>query len=124
VKFQTKSGINYTYLNCGDRLKKGYIISWRQEMQRKPFPRTVLRKAQRLVQKKAVSKIAKGVYSVKSENPDRLRVYPLYMVKRNASGDWTCTCQGYEKRGICSHSLAVIITESKSTDYPLNEIKK
>jgi hypothetical protein len=86
-------------------------------MQRKPFPRTVLRKAQRLVQKKAVSKIAEGVYSVKSEHPDRLRVYPLYMVKRNDSGDWTCSCRGYEKRRICSHSLAVIITESKNTDY-------
>ncbi|MFP3950682.1 MAG: SWIM zinc finger family protein [Candidatus Bathyarchaeia archaeon] len=36
------------------------------------------------------------------------------MVKKKSKGGWSCTCKGYENRGICSHSLAVLMVESQS----------
>lgn len=83
-------------------------------MERRPFPTSVLKKAERLIRNKSVSKISDGVYSVKSQHPERLRTYPMYMVSKSMKGSWTCSCKGFDKRGICSHSIAVMMTESKS----------
>jgi hypothetical protein len=81
-------------------------------LDKKPFPKIVLKKAERLIRKKSVSKIANGVYSVKSEHPEYLRTSPIYMVNKSSKGGWTCSCKGFERRGICSHSIAVMIIES------------
>jgi len=83
-------------------------------LDKRPFPKTVLQKAQRLIRKDAVSRIADDVYYVKSEHPEKLRTSPFYMVKKKNEGGWSCSCKGYENRGVCSHSLAVLMVESQS----------
>ena len=32
-----------------------------------------------------------------------------YDIKREAFGDWHCNCQGYNKKGDCSHVQAVLL---------------
>lgn len=81
----------------------------------RPFPRTVLEKASILVSRGYVSKISDNVYVVRSQHPKRIHTVPLYTVKKEASGKWTCSCEGYERRGICSHVIAVMIVEAKTS---------
>ncbi len=79
------------------------------------FPEAVLRKALNLVKKGAVSRISETVYSVESQHPQRLRTQPHYMVEKTAEGKWICSCEGFRKRGICSHAIAVMITAGETT---------
>jgi len=83
------------------------------------FPKVVLRKARNLVKEGAVSRISGTVYSVESQHPERLRTQPHYMVRKTADGEWVCSCEGFEKRGICSHAIAVMITEGQTAQDEL-----
>jgi len=83
------------------------------------FPKVVLRKALDLVKKGAVSRISETVYSVESQHPERLRIQPHYMVEKTRNGRWVCSCEGFEKRGICSHAIAVMITERQTSQEKL-----
>ena len=78
------------------------------------FPKVVLRKALSLVKKGAVSRISETVYSVESQRPERLSTQPHYMVEKTTDGKWICSCEGFEKRGICSHAIAVMIKEGET----------
>lgn len=83
------------------------------------FPKVVLRKARILVKKGAVSRISETVYSVESQHPERLRIQPHYMVEKTRNGRWVCSCEGFEKRGICSHAIAVMIIEGQMSQEEL-----
>ena len=78
------------------------------------FPKVVLQKARNLVKKGAVSRISETVYAVESQHPERLSTQPHYMVEKTTDGKWICSCEGFEKRGICSHAIAVMIKEGET----------
>lgn len=77
------------------------------------FPETVLKKALDYVRYHGVSWISSNVYSVRSNHPKLLHTEPFYMVKKNSNGKWVCGCVGFEKRGICSHVIAIMIVEAR-----------
>lgn len=79
----------------------------------KPFPPTVLIKAEDLVRSEAVTRLSDTTYSVESQHPEALHVQPHYMVQKRTDGIWKCSCKGFEKRKICSHVIAVMMTEAR-----------
>jgi len=70
----------------------------------------LLGKSLRLIQTGQVAKITEDVFLVKSEsNP----IFAEYMVEKVTSDTFRCNCDGFKRRGCCSHSLAVFIHESQ-----------
>jgi len=90
------------------------LSEFKIEEKERPFPSQVLSKALKLVENRGVSKISDRVYSVRSKYWGRkYRGQPSYMVEKISSGKWSCTCPGFKKRGICAHTVAVMISESR-----------
>jgi len=73
----------------------------------------MLEKAQRLLEKGRVEKINEGIYNVIGD-------HGTYTVAQDHEGRVTCSCPGFQKRGVCSHSAAVIML----TRLPIGKIKK
>jgi len=92
-------------------------------MSRRPFPPTVLRKAQRIIENGDVHRIADGLYSVRSQSYRWTRREPpkvrglSYMVEKITSPEkWQCMCSGFKSRGICSHIIAVMLLEARKAE--------
>ncbi|MEM3712454.1 MAG: hypothetical protein QXR97_02840 [Thermoproteota archaeon] len=57
-------------------------------------------KAKAIIKGKRISQLDTSSYEVKGD-------HGIYVVSKDAYGNYNCSCVGYLKRGICSHSLAV-----------------
>ena len=62
----------------------------------------MLEKARRLLERGRVEKISEGIYNVIGD-------HGTYTVAQDPEGKVTCSCPGFQKRGVCSHSAAVIM---------------
>ncbi|MFW6117664.1 MAG: SWIM zinc finger family protein [Thermoproteota archaeon] len=81
---------------------------------KREFPNRVLKKAEELFRRGDVTQLSDTVYSVESQHPEALHIPPHYMVEKTEEG-WKCSCKGFENRGICSHIIAVIMMNSRSS---------
>jgi hypothetical protein len=61
-------------------------------------------KAKTILKEKRISQLDKSSYEVKGD-------HGVYIVSRDAYGNYNCSCLGYLKRRMCSHSLAVRMYE-------------
>lgn len=61
-------------------------------------------KAKTIIKGKRISQLDISSYEVKGD-------HGIYVVSKDAYGNYNCSCVGYLKRGICSHSLAVRLYE-------------
>ncbi|MGQ9478971.1 MAG: hypothetical protein ACUVQ0_02980 [Thermoproteota archaeon] len=61
-------------------------------------------KAREIIKGKRISQLDTSSYEVKGD-------HGVYIVSRDAYGNYNCSCLGYLKRRICSHSLAVRLYE-------------
>lgn len=61
-------------------------------------------KAKAILKEKRINQLDKSSYEVKGD-------HGTYIVSRDAYGNYNCSCLGYLKRGMCSHSLAVRMYE-------------
>lgn len=61
-------------------------------------------KAGVIIKEKRISQLDTASYEVKGD-------HGVYVVSRDAYGNYNCSCLGYLKRRICSHSLAVRLYE-------------
>ena len=80
-------------------------------MMEKTFAFRVLEKAEELIRFREVHKISDDTYLARQHSDSR--TFNGYMIKKNSNGIWVCTCQGYKRRHICSHSIAVLMIESR-----------
>ena len=64
----------------------------------------MIEKAYDLVQKRRVEQVGEGVYNVVGN-------HGTYIVARKIDGTISCSCPGFIRRGRCSHSLAVLLTQ-------------
>ncbi len=55
-----------------------------------------------LIERGRVEKINEGIYNV-------IGNHGTYTVAQSPEGKISCSCPGFQKRGICSHSAAVIM---------------
>lgn len=67
----------------------------------------ILTKAIRLVNSRKVNLDAEGVFHVQG-------YHGYYKVRRDESGKMTCTCEGFARRGFCSHIIAVNVLEARA----------
>lgn len=77
--------------------------------QQKSIAALVLEKAERMVMGE-VQRISKDTYLVKSHSSPCVS---NYLVKRNHNGIFTCSCKGFPRKKICSHTIAVMMFESR-----------
>jgi hypothetical protein len=56
-----------------------------------------------------VKRLSRDCYLVRAESDPIMDHY----IVRKVKGVWRCSCRGYEKRGRCSHSLAVFLFEER-----------
>jgi hypothetical protein len=61
-------------------------------------------KAKTIIKERRISQLDTSSYEVKGD-------HGVYVVSRDAYGNYNCSCVGYLKRRICSHSLAVRLYE-------------
>lgn len=61
-------------------------------------------KSKAILKGKRISQLDRSSYEVKGD-------HGVYIVSKDAYGNYNCSCLGYLKRGICSHSLAVRMYE-------------
>lgn len=61
-------------------------------------------KAKAIIKDKRISQLDTSSYEVKGD-------HGVYVVSKDAYGNYNCSCVGYLKRRICSHSLAVRLHE-------------
>ncbi len=61
-------------------------------------------KARIILKEKRISQLDKSSYEVRGD-------HGVYIVSRDAYGNYNCSCLGYLKRRMCSHSLAVRMHE-------------
>jgi len=61
-------------------------------------------KAKTIIKDKRISQLDTSSYEVKGD-------HGVYVVSKDAYGNYNCSCVGYLKRRICSHSLAVRLYE-------------
>jgi len=62
----------------------------------------MIEKARRLLEKGRVEQVGEGVYNVVGD-------HGTYVVARSFDGTVSCSCPGFVKKRMCSHSLAVIL---------------
>jgi len=62
----------------------------------------MLEKAQRLLKGGRVERIGEGIYNVIGD-------HGTYTVAQDHTGRVTCSCPGFQRRGVCSHSAAIIM---------------
>lgn len=70
-------------------------------------------KALRLAKEGRVFKESSKVFHVKGD-------HGTYLVQRDKTGRYVCSCTGFWNRGRCSHSLATAIAESQKTSVKLD----
>ncbi|MGQ9596620.1 MAG: hypothetical protein ACUVUS_04400 [Thermoproteota archaeon] len=61
-------------------------------------------KAKVIIKDRRISQLDTASYEVKGD-------HGVYIVSKDAYGNYNCSCLGYLKRRICSHSLAVRLYE-------------
>lgn len=62
----------------------------------------LLAKASRLIEAGRVERLSPGVYNV-------IGNHGTYTVVQNYEGEVNCSCQGFLKKGRCSHATAVML---------------
>ena len=65
----------------------------------------LLDKAKKLLESGRVELIGQGVYNVIGD-------HGTYFVARDHTGKVSCNCQGFLKKGICSHATAIMLLSS------------
>lgn len=90
------------------------------DMKHRPFPSTVLAKALWLLKSNQVRQVSDNLFTI-PRHSDRTPSHPDPYLIRKISHTYLCTCRGYAKRGICSHSIAVLMFLSrKNVGNPKN----
>ncbi len=69
-------------------------------------PLSIIRKAEGILWCKGVTQLNPWTFIVESNTG-------THLVKEQSNGEIRCDCLGYQKHGVCSHSVAVAITIEK-----------
>ena len=82
------------------------------DMKHRPFPSTVLAKALWLLKTNQIRQVSDNLFTI-PRHSDRTPSHPDPYLIRKISHTYLCTCRGYAKRGICSHSIGVLMFLSR-----------
>jgi hypothetical protein len=71
------------------------------------YPSLVVKKAEAMIQRRDIFELQRDVFTADGTTGS-------HIIRVSPNGKITCSCEGYRKRGICSHAVAIaMLIESR-----------